>query len=226
MTYVMADIHGEYEKFTRLLDRIGFSERDTLYVLGDVIDRGRGGVEVLRDMMARPNVIPIIGNHESLALTTFKAILCGKPPEVFKRSRSYRIWKECGGAVTARAFAALDRERQRQIVSYVESFSVYRELTVAGQAFHLSHTLPPYDPSRDIHEVTVTEFVWGEPDYGKRYDEHTVFITGHTPTGLLDPAFAGRIWRGNGHLAIDCGAPFEGGRLGCICLETMEEYYD
>lgn len=33
-----------------------------------------------------------------------------------------------------------------------------------------------------------------------------------------------KIYRGNNHVAIDCGCGF-GGKLGCICLETMEEFY-
>ena len=57
-----------------------------------------------------------------------------------------------------------------------------------------------------------------------RYDPDVTFVTGHTPTGLIDPAYEGRIWQGNGHIAVDCGAAF-GGRLGCLCLDTMEEYY-
>ena len=40
MTYVMSDIHGEYEKYLKMLDLIGFRDEDELYVLGDVIDRG------------------------------------------------------------------------------------------------------------------------------------------------------------------------------------------
>ena len=73
--------------------------------------------------------------------------------------------------------------------------------------------------------MSYSEFVWGEPDYEIRYDRGVTFVTGHTPTDLIDPASKGRIWQKNGHIAIDCGAVFEGGRLGCICLDTMEEYY-
>lgn len=30
MTYVISDIHGEYEQFMTILDKINFSEKDTL----------------------------------------------------------------------------------------------------------------------------------------------------------------------------------------------------
>ena len=38
-TYVISDIHGNYEAYMRLLEKIRFSESDTLYVLGDILDR-------------------------------------------------------------------------------------------------------------------------------------------------------------------------------------------
>lgn len=39
--YVMSDIHGEADRFHAMLEKIHFSDDDTLYILGDVIDRGR-----------------------------------------------------------------------------------------------------------------------------------------------------------------------------------------
>ena len=40
MLYVMSDIHGEYERYLAMLEQIAFSQDDTLFVLGDVVDRG------------------------------------------------------------------------------------------------------------------------------------------------------------------------------------------
>ena len=39
MVYCISDIHGEYDRYLTMLDLIGFSEKDTLYVIGDCIDR-------------------------------------------------------------------------------------------------------------------------------------------------------------------------------------------
>ena len=40
MTYAVSDIHGCYDKYRELLRAIQLHPDDTLYVLGDVIDRG------------------------------------------------------------------------------------------------------------------------------------------------------------------------------------------
>ena len=121
-------------------------------------------------------------------------------------------------------FCKLFREEQKWFIKYMELLYTYDEITVGNRRFHLSHTLSEYDEKRGIHDVSLMEFVWGEPDYDKCYDPDVTFITGHTPTGLIDPEYHGKIWQGNGHIAIDCGAA-HGGRLGCICLDTMEEFY-
>ena len=40
MDYCISDIHGYYGLFCRLLDKIRFGDKDKLYVLGDIIDKG------------------------------------------------------------------------------------------------------------------------------------------------------------------------------------------
>ena len=68
MIYVMSDIHGEYQKYLKMLDLIQFSEEDSLFILGDIVDRGKDPVPVLKDMMTRSNIFPIMGNHDFVAL--------------------------------------------------------------------------------------------------------------------------------------------------------------
>ena len=75
MVYCTADMHGEFERFRRLLELICFSEEDTLYVLGDVIDRGPHGFKILLDMAQRPNVIGLMGNHEAMAIQALPGIM-------------------------------------------------------------------------------------------------------------------------------------------------------
>ena len=67
-TYVISDIHGEYEKFMELLEEIELEENDTLYVLGDVLDRGEHPIKTVLKLMEMPNAICLVGNHEVMAL--------------------------------------------------------------------------------------------------------------------------------------------------------------
>ena len=69
MIYVTSDLHGcDPLQFRALLDRAGFTDNDFLFVLGDVIDRGKYGAELLLWLTEQPNMQLILGNHEALLL--------------------------------------------------------------------------------------------------------------------------------------------------------------
>lgn len=54
MHYVLSDIHGNERRFHSILEQIDLKPGDTLFVLGDVIDRHPGGLRILRRLMAMP----------------------------------------------------------------------------------------------------------------------------------------------------------------------------
>lgn len=64
MQYCLSDPHGCYDLFCRLLEKIRFDGGDTLYVLGDFIDKGPDSVRLARLLFSMPNVTCIAGNHE------------------------------------------------------------------------------------------------------------------------------------------------------------------
>lgn len=74
MIYVMSDIHGMYDKYIEMMDLIDLKETDTLYILGDIIDRGVNSMKILQDMMKRSNVFGIFGNHELMMADCFNII--------------------------------------------------------------------------------------------------------------------------------------------------------
>jgi len=67
MTYVMSDIHGNYQKFLSILDQILFKESDTLYIVGDLLDYGEEAMELIEDISLRLNVYCVAGEHDFLA---------------------------------------------------------------------------------------------------------------------------------------------------------------
>lgn len=66
--YVVGDIHGCFKAFMDILRQIKFNEEDTLYVIGDMIDRGPASLKVIQYIKDHENMIPIMGNHERMML--------------------------------------------------------------------------------------------------------------------------------------------------------------
>ena len=60
MIYVMSDIHGSRRRFDAVMEQIKLTDEDTLYILGDVIDRGEHGVELLQRIRAAKNMRMIL----------------------------------------------------------------------------------------------------------------------------------------------------------------------
>ena len=74
MIYVMSDLHGCYEEYIKMLKLINFNENDSLYILGDICDRGPSPMKILLHMMEHDNIIPIYGNHDLLAYPALSKI--------------------------------------------------------------------------------------------------------------------------------------------------------
>lgn len=121
MIYVMSDLHGEYALYQQMLEKIQFSEDDLLYVLGDVLDRGKEPIKILLDMMERSNVVFLAGNHERMALDCMNFLM----REISDKSiqdvdlrtiEKLLNWQENGAQSTISAFRALDQETRQTII--------------------------------------------------------------------------------------------------------------
>ena len=65
-TWAIGDIHGCWQTFRRLLERIEWNAaRDELWLVGDLVNRGPASLEVLRWASAhRDRVRAVLGNHD------------------------------------------------------------------------------------------------------------------------------------------------------------------
>ena len=230
--YVISDIHGQYDMFMELLNKISLKETDTLYVLGDILDRGPHPVKVLRKLMEMPNAICLVGNHELMALECLEFLM----KEISDKSideldeimfDNLLTWQYNGSKTTIDEFRKLDAQSKQDVIDFIKEFSVYEEVTVGDTDYLLVHAgLGNFHPDNDIEDYSLHDLVWKRAEYDKQYFEDTFVVTGHTPTQTIEgnpnPGF---IYRNNNHIAIDCGATFPGGRLAAICLDTGEEFY-
>ena len=231
MIYAISDIHGCYDKYKKLLKKIHFGLDDTLYVLGDVIDRGPDGFKIMLDMAQRPNVVNLMGNHEAMALDALPRILNaveenGEIVLFEDDADAVELWFYNGGEYSLADFLWLNENQSQTVLEYMSNMPLYKEVEVGGRQFALVHGgLENFSPSRPLSDYAPNEVLWCRPEEDTAYFSDRYVVFGHTPVQLLKPDAPAKIYRKDNLIDIDCGCVFPNGRIGCLCLDTLEEVY-
>ena len=187
--YAASDLHGYYDLFMKGLDRIGFSDTDYLYVIGDAIDRGPDGIKLLKLIQKNKNMDLLLGNHELMMLYSVHS--GGKP---ICDGIEADIWLGYnGGKVTLHDYLELSDSARIRLLGWLRNRYVTKTVEVNGKTFCLTHSY--FDEElinkryRYADPCLVYEVVWnsvyredsntyGQDPYSK-YDY--TFVTGHVP---------------------------------------------
>ncbi len=224
--YVMSDLHGEADLFHAMLKQIQFSEEDTLYILGDVIDRGPNGIALLQEIMNTPNMVMLLGNHEEMMLqcchTNVSAL-------------DFLRWNRNGNAATVGALRRLGVKEQKAILEYLRGLPRHLKIQVDGISYYLVHGFPSDDPEEEL---------WKRPELNEPNPfTETRVIVGHTPVLNLVVPREDRnrfiqimdkrnehpqILFARGYIDIDCGCSYSETMktLGCLRLDDLAEFYE
>ena len=214
-TYVMGDIHGIYYAFNNMLRNIKFSENDTLYIIGDVVDRGPEPIKTLQRVMKTPNIKMLLGNHEDMMQKYY---------EELDEYDKY-LWYNNGGMVTQQQFERLSADEKCAILEHIRALPLKEEITIGKQKYILAHA-SPFGTTKD-------ELIWERIyPYQMTPPGDEIYICGHTPVI--------RYSRRKSHIAeikksadertwfIDCGCAYgddKRARLACVRLEDGKVFY-
>ena len=226
MNYVISNLYGNYDSYEAILKQINFTKNDTLFVLGNIVDGGNKGIEILKDMMLRENVFPILGDHDYIAYEVLSGIWEATKDDITAPldkdlADRCREWSERGGEGTLEGFAKLSDEDKEAVLDYLEEFSVYEEVECGGLDYVLCHSMPvDFLTDDSLEDYEVEEVLAGCVEYDKEYFYSKVLISAHDTTDEIDPGFEGRIFKNEYHVAINCGAV-----TAAYCLDTGEEFY-
>ena len=233
MIYVTSDLHGcTVECLQQLLNKANFGSEDFLFVLGDVIDRGDRGVELLSWMSVQPNVQLILGNHEALLLgcsflfdTVTEQSVAGLNMD---HMEMFQTWMLNGGNPTVTGLRNLKRQDPdavEGILDYLREAPLYEEVSVGDTDYLLVHAgLANFDPARPVSSYTAEELLWARPSLNDRYFTDKTVIFGHTPSHYFGSEYRGRAVKTDTWMCIDTGAA-GGGSPMLYCLDNQKEYY-
>lgn len=163
-TYAVADFHGQYILWDKVRNYL--QPEDKCYVLGDCIDRGQDGYQILKEVLADKRFIFILGNHEDMMLNYFET----------NSSIDLRLWLLNGGKTTYEACKNdLDLHDVLQALTLAPVEAIYKNI-------HLSHA--GFAPGVDEDLLWDREHIyipWGAAEKGIEYIVH-----GHTPTMYIE----------------------------------------
>ena len=230
MIYVTSDLHGySLEDFVEFLDSTGFGDCDKCYVLGDVIDRGSEGIDLLKWIMKQPNVELLLGNHEDMMLAcefVFKEIT-NESVDALEKSALEKLylWQFNGGGETLKALVKQSPSTRAEILEYLKKAPLYKEVVCGGRNFVLSHSgLGNFRKDKPLSEYTRHELLWTRPDYFDEFYDDKILVFGHTPTRLYGREYAGKAMKRESWIDIDAGV--SGGYDPMILrLDDLHEFY-
>jgi Calcineurin-like phosphoesterase len=209
LTYAVGDIHGSLDKLQTLVSRCrehADGRAMTLVFLGDYIDRGPQSADVVRFLvelqsLLGEHVIPLMGNHEAMAL----AAIDGTLPAL--------DWLVQGGAATLRSYGVgRAGELPRQDVDWLRSLHLTYD---DGRRLFVHAGIDPripLDRQNDFNLLWIREPFLSE---GRRYDR--LIVHGHTPLVAGTPDL-----RSN-RLNLDTGAVFGGPLTAAVFNDAQTE---
>ncbi len=237
MTYVMSDIHGYMNLFNNSLKQIDFSDKDELYILGDVIDRGPDGIKLLLKIMRSKNMFMVLGNHELMMLNYYTG-------DRFWRFHSLSVWTRNGCDPTIEQFNKYADSTQNRILKYLRKLPIERRLVINKKEYILCHSQPSISSFKNNPlKMQDADCFFGNGDefsvwYRKNIDDdnfkNITIIHGHTPVFNSSKTIPieNKICISSKRINLDCGCAaisyrnnLYHGRLGCLRLEDMKEYY-
>ncbi len=207
-TYVMSDIHGCYDKFLSMLERIRFSENDSLIIAGDCIDRGAQSYEMLKWIeQCPPNVTLLRGNHEEKFSEYIELMLMLDRDEDLRtdfnsNSDTRALYDLLDHFICSNEIAHLDFDLYGTITDLLTKHNVtladlcgwadilqktpyYKKMDINGKTFvavHAGYTEEPENIGEKFANIEEFYLYAREESYLLGGIPHGIIIAGHTPT--------------------------------------------
>ena len=135
--YIIGDVHGCFNTLLELIKQFPKKEKSQICFVGDVIDRGLFGCDVV-ELIMQNDYKMVMGNHERRLLNNKFEFLNNKVP--FDRSWFFGN----GGEATYRSYLGQSTEFKQRHVDFLESRPVYLEFkdykTHNGEHLVVSHS--------------------------------------------------------------------------------------
>lgn len=177
-TYAIGDVHGCAHELEVLLKKLSIDRDTKIVFLGDYVDRGadsRRVIDLILDLSARCEVIPLMGNHEAMFLDFLER------PE----SMGSGLFILNGGGSTLANYATSGGafEVPHEHIEFLKNLPIYHQTKThffVHAGVPLRKKLADLDPivDREVFLWTRGPFLSTDESWGK------VIVHGHTPNEM------------------------------------------
>lgn len=218
--YVVGDIHGCFDDWMQLKNKIEAQDKHARFVLvGDIIDRGPNSIDMLRWAMKHVTKFGkyqmVLGNHEYEKYFWLESFFQAKKENQKLEIKDFRPdnydFQNCI------VQANISIEELINIRDWIESLEIYKEITVntefgrrqrylivhGGLEYNmigrdkgkvvLDKYLIPLSGLRRIHSRITDKIVWERNYHGYYGLEDLIIVNGHTPTAVMDALCRGAV---------------------------------
>lgn len=221
--WVIPDIHGNVNTLKQLIENvIQLTKEDSLYFLGDYIDRGSDGKSVIDYIMSiqdqRYDVHYLIGNHEEFCIRSYEL----DQHRCFGKSSIHKDWIRYGAKATLTSFGVKrPRNIDEKYIEWMRKGEYFIELDKfilvhAGLNFNIPNPFEDTNSMMWIRDFKVDIAKTG----GKK------IIHGHVP---VEYSLIENLIRSNNYnfIALDNGVYYKSSRDGfgnlmALNIDTME----
>lgn len=240
MRYVVSDVHGCLNNLEDVLKQAEFNEeKDVLYILGDIVDRGPRIWDTYLWVKERigKKVFMILGNHEDMLMNDVFSLkgqrIIAMRKKIQEDERKYveyfnknRFISDQYGTIERLFKEGHELDELVEMCEFFESLPLYYELDIYGMKYTLVHAFC----EENIEDTNRMDFFWDRSlaEYPSYFCNGKTVIFGHTPTLLL----TGKTNicdeqsedKKSEKINIDCGCVY-GGNLALMRLEDRMVWY-
>lgn len=139
--FIVGDLHGSYDLYTKGVKRLGIRESDVVISLGDLTDRGSKNFRCVLEFTRKENRYAIRGNHEDMMI---RGMLEGNRDY-------YQCWYQNGGSTV---WNEMGEEGVTLLATMVEKLPVVLIATHRGKTYGFVHGgVPSVFQYRDITKI-------------------------------------------------------------------------